>query len=400
MDDYRYELPGDRIAQRPLLQREASRLLVYREQTISDCIFSDLDRFLPKESLLVFNNTRVVRARLIFHKADGRLIEVFCLEPADHGQQDLQLAFSARGGCSWKCLVGNSRKWKSGTLEMYFGKPGNFIRASRTGEAEDGCFLVDFTWEPATMSFSEVLEEAGNVPLPPYIERPADETDVLSYQTMFAKYDGSVAAPTAGLHFTPGLLERIQERGIAQAAVTLHVGLGTFRPVSVSDIRDHLMHSEYFSVSLDTLRILNSYSGKTIIPVGTTSARTLESLYWLGVKAIRHPQSKIEEVSQWEPYEQEPSSLPGTGEALQALIDLMEEKGLQELRGRTGIIIVPGYNFHLAGGLITNFHMPGSTLLLMIAAMAGDGWKSVYRHALDQGYRFLSYGDACMFLPK
>ena len=397
--DYTYELPADRIAQRPLGVRDASRLLLLRDDLITDHIFSDLDKLIPEGSLLVFNDTRVVRARLMFAKPNGVSIEIFCLEPASPSR-DLQLAFQQQSECRWICLVGNSKKWKNGALIKSLDEKGGLLKAERKASLGDGCFEIEFSWTPSSFSFSEILTVAGQVPLPPYIIRDSDDEDVRRYQTVYAQHEGSVAAPTAGLHFTKDLLERLRSRHCREEKVTLHVGLGTFKPLSVDDIREHVMHSESITVKLSTLRNLRDSLEGLVIAVGTTSARTLESLYWLGVKAIRNPGSEINKVYQWDPYETDSSSLPPAKESLDALISYLEKLGLNEFDGSTSLIIVPGYTFRFTNALITNFHMPKSTLLLLIAAFVGDQWKNAYSHALAKGYRFLSYGDACMFLQK
>ena len=397
--DYTYELPADRIAQRPLGVRDASRLLLLRDDLITDHIFSDLDKLIPEGSLLVFNDTRVVRARLMFAKPNGVSIEIFCLEPASPSR-DLQLAFQQQSECRWICLVGNSKKWKNGALIKSLDEKGGLLKAERKASLGDGCFEIEFSWTPSSFSFSEILTVAGQVPLPPYIIRDSDDEDVRRYQTVYAQHEGSVAAPTAGLHFTKDLLERLRSRHCREEKVTLHVGLGTFKPLSVDDIREHVMHSESITVKLSTLRNLRDSLEGLVIAVGTTSARTLESLYWLGVQAIRNPGSEINKVNQWDPYETDSSSLPPAKESLDALISYLEKLGLNEFDGSTSLIIVPGYTFRFTNALITNFHMPKSTLLLLIAAFVGDQWKNAYSHALVKGYRFLSYGDACMFLQK
>ena len=397
--DFNYELPADRIAQRPLSMRDASRLLVYRNGEISDNHFASIASVIPRGSLMVFNDTKVVRARLRFAKPSGGMIEIFCLEPLS-SSTDLQQAFLQTASCRWNCLVGNSKKWKSEILVKPLEEQGGWLKAERKANLGDGCFEIGFSWEPSFKTFSEILEVAGKVPLPPYISRDSDEEDAGRYQTLFATHQGSVAAPTAGLHFTQNTMESLLKRDCQVDRVTLHVGLGTFRPVSVHDIRQHSMHSELITVKLSTLQNLRRSLDGPLTAVGTTSARTLESLYWLGLKAIEHPQSEINRVNQWDPYETDPSLLPTTAESLDALILHLASRSLQEMRGSTSLIIVPGYTFRLVTGLITNFHMPQSTLLLLVAAFAGNGWKDVYKHALDKGYRFLSYGDACIFLQK
>ncbi|MEI7490384.1 MAG: S-adenosylmethionine:tRNA ribosyltransferase-isomerase [Bacteroidota bacterium] len=395
--DYNYDLPADRIAQRPPGRRDASRLLVYRDGLIEDRQFSEIDGLIPEGSLVVFNDTKVVRARILFAKSTGGLVEIFCLEPLSP-TVDFQLAFQQGPGCRWSCLVGNSKKWKDEPLEKNLGLNDSWLKAIRKSSLSDGCFEIEFSWAPSSLSFSDVLLMAGSIPLPPYINRESDEEDTLRYQTVYAKHEGSVAAPTAGLHFSEDILERLRTRNCIEEQLTLHVGLGTFRPVSVANVCDHIMHNESFVVKLSTLRYLRNPINTNVIAVGTTSARTLESLYWLGVEAIAHPQTEIEIVNQWDPYLTEDQGLPGKTEALDALITYMEHAGLKEFHGSTSLIIVPGYKFRVLNGLITNFHMPQSTLLLLIAAFAGDGWKTVYSHALETGFRFLSYGDACMFL--
>ena len=396
--DYNYELPADRIAQKPLDKRDASKLLVFAGGLISDKQFSGIDSLVPEGSTLVFNDTKVVRARLMFTKSTGGMIEIFCLEPLSPST-DLQIAFSQKSACRWNCLVGNSKKWKNEILVKYVDDKGSWLKAERKASLGDGCFEIMFSWAPG-LSFSEVLMAAGKVPLPPYIMREPADDDTDRYQTVYARYEGSVAAPTAGLHFTKDILNRLKARQCAEMKVTLHVGLGTFRPVNVPDIRDHTMHRESISVKLFTLKVLKNRLDKPIIAVGTTSARTLESLYWLGVKAIANPHAETLTTDQWDPYEMNSEGLPSAEESLDALISYLENRGLDNYHGSTSLIIVPGYRFRLVNVLITNFHMPQSTLLLLIAAFAGDGWKDAYSHALASGYRFLSYGDACMFFGK
>jgi S-adenosylmethionine:tRNA ribosyltransferase-isomerase len=399
ISDYNYDLPADRIAQKPPFERDASRLLVFRDGHSSDEQFSGIYRLIPEGSTLVFNDTKVVRARLIFTKSTGGLIEIFCLEPLTPST-DLQMAFSQRGSSSWSCLVGNSKKWKNEILVMHADDKGGWLKAERKASLGDGCFEIAFSWAPASLSFSEVLAAAGKVPLPPYIIREPADDDIDRYQTVYAKHEGSVAAPTAGLHFTKAILKRLEAGKCMELGVTLHVGLGTFRPVNVADIREHIMHREAISVELSTLKALKSRLGHPVIAVGTTSARTLESLYWLGVKALAHPHTETLTVDQWDPYEMASSELPGPAEALDALVSFLESKGLDKYQGSTSLIIVPGYRFRIVNNLITNFHMPQSTLLLLIAAFTGEAWKDAYSHALANNYRFLSYGDACMFFRK
>ena len=396
--DYTYDLPADRIAQRPLDVRDASRLLLWRNGLIEDRQFAGIDDLIPEDSLLVFNDTKVVRARLMFAKPTGGLIEIFCLEPLT--ETDLQLAFSQRSCCRWNCLIGNLKKWKNDILVKPLDEKGSWLKAERKASLGDGCFEIEFTWEPVSLSFSDILSAAGQVPLPPYISRYPDDEDAIRYQTVYAQFEGSVAAPTAGLHFTREILERLRKHKCLMETVTLHVGLGTFRPVSVKDIRKHVMHTESIAVKLSTLVSLRDSLKGPVIAVGTTSARTIESLYWLGVMAKNIPGCDLRGVNQWDPYESQGAGLPSPAESLNALILNLETKGLNEYHGNTSLIIVPGYTFRFITGLITNFHLPQSTLLLLIAAFAGDSWRKVYSHALSEHYRFLSYGDACMFLQK
>lgn len=396
--DYSYDLPADRIAQRPLESRDASRLLLWRNGLIEDKLFAGITDLVPSGSLLVFNDTKVVRARLIFTKSTGGLIEIFCLEPVS--ETDLQLAFMQKSCCRWNCLIGNLKKWKNDILVKKLDKKNGWLKAEKKAGFGEGCFEIEFTWEPSSLSFSDILNAAGQVPLPPYISRDPDDKDASRYQTVFARHEGSVAAPTAGLHFTRAILGRLREKQCNEETVTLHVGLGTFRPVSVADIRQHVMHNEAITVKISTLKKLKDCLNGPVIAVGTTSVRTLESLYWLGVQAIKNPGGNITNVNQWDPYEIDLAGLPSPAGSLDALISYLETNALKEFRGYTSLIIVPGYTFRFISGLITNFHLSQSTLLLLVAAFAGDDWKIVYDHALAGNYRFLSYGDACMFLQK
>lgn len=398
ISDYSYTLPSHRIAEFPLEERDASRLLVYDDGKISRATYRQLGDFLPANSLLVFNNTRVVEARLLFQKSSGGVIEIFCLEPGP-GHADIQLALQTTGSVHWKCLVGGASKWKRGlVLEK---KVGEVRVQARFVERLADAFLVELQWTPQEMSFAELLHHAGAVPLPPYIHRKPSEDDSQRYQTIYAQPPGSVAAPTAGLHFTDRLLQSLREKGITEAYLTLHVGAGTFIPVKSETIGGHDMHREWITISRELLALLKtSLALKMIIAVGTTSLRTLESIYWLGASLHRSGivDPKIPAVSQWEPYNQE--NRLGTGEALDTLLAWMELHQLEEFVTQTGIIIVPGYRFRLVQGLVTNFHQPQSTLLLLVAALIGDDWKKIYEDALENGFRFLSYGDGSLLLPK
>jgi S-adenosylmethionine:tRNA ribosyltransferase-isomerase len=398
IEDFDYNLPLELIAQHPLEKRDQSRLLIYRQKNISESVFTQLPSLLPAGSLLVFNDTRVIRARLIFYKTSGGRIEIFCLEPVAP-TPDLQQAFAARDESHWKCYVGNLKKWKTDKLsiELYIGGKPVSLSAEKTGSEKDTVF-IKFTWSDTTFSFSEVMEAAGHIPLPPYITRNDDSSDAHRYQTIFAREQGSVAAPTAGLHFTEPLLDEIRNNGIATARVTLHVGAGTFKPVTSDAIGDHAMHFEQYSVSRSFVESLTGHVGKPLIPVGTTSMRTLESLYWLGCRVHDNPRLASLTTTQWEPYQDDNGKL-STQQALNALLDFMHLEKLNVLHASTGLMIVPAYRFRLCSGLITNFHLPKSTLLLLVAALAGSDWKKAYEYALEKEFRFLSYGDSCLFLP-
>lgn len=394
VEDYTYELPSERIASHPLAQRDQSKLLVAIDSGISSSRFDQIHCFLESGSLMVLNNTRVVQARLEFYKETGARIEIFCLQPVSP-VSDVHLALGHSGPVIWQCLVGNAKKWKSGELLLENPQTGMKLSArqlARQGEE----FEIEFSWEPASLSFGEVLEHAGKTPLPPYITRKAEEGDKKTYQTVYAKDDGSVAAPTAGLHFTSEVFEKLHAKGIDHRFLTLHVGAGTFKPVSSDTIGEHQMHSEQFLVKRSLLHSLISHKGK-MVSVGTTSMRTLESLYWLGVKLLRGylPESGIAKIDQWEPYQG--SETFGIKDSLAAILAYLDKNGLETLQGETALIIVPGYEFKLVDVLITNFHQPRSTLLLLVAAFAGPAWKDAYEYALNNDFRFLSYGDSCLF---
>ncbi len=396
--DYDYPLPPDKIAQFPLANRDASKLLVYRQGQITDGIFSEIADLLPSNSLLVFNNTRVVRARLIFMKPTGGHIEVFCLEPVSP-TSEVQAAFRQQSGSTWKCLVGNLKRWKSGPLMIEVPFEGIVCQlvAERLQDCNDGSFEIAFRWTPPEKTFSEILETIGLIPLPPYITRPAVSADDDRYQTIYSTLEGSVAAPTAGLHFTAPLLNRIALKGIDTAFVTLHVGVGTFRPVTTDRIGDHIMHHEKIVVQRRTVEKLLQQLNQPVFAIGTTSARTLESLYWIGVKLIRHGTTEHLRVSQWDPYQKNYAAGITVRQSLETLLRYLEVHHLAVFSGETQLMIVPGYRYKILSGLITNFHMPQSTLLLLVSAMVGDDWQHAYNHALQHGYRFLSYGDSCLF---
>ncbi len=395
IDDYNYPLPEERIAKFPMDQRDHSKLLCLKGDHISEHHFYDLPDLLPDNSLLVFNNTKVIHARLFFRKATGSTIEVFCLEP---WRMAVSEAFEQRERCTWTCFIGNNKKWKSGplTLEFEIQNSKFEIQASRR-EAVGNAWIVDFEWTGG-ISFAEVIEHAGVIPLPPYLNRDAEESDATRYQTVYARYDGSVAAPTAGLHFTPEVLDRLAQRDIATEYLTLHVGAGTFKPVSTDTIGEHEMHVEKVQITADQLSNLIKLRDRRLIAVGTTSVRTLESLYWFGVKLKRDPDLAMMHIDQWDPYLLEPAT-PSADEAFDEVLRWMQRHDTDHLDGETQLMIAPGYRYHVVDCLITNFHQPKSTLLLLVSALIGDRWHECYRYALDHGFRFLSYGDSCLFMP-
>lgn len=398
--DYTYVLPQEKIAFYPLEERDQSKLLVYRNNHSQEAIFRDLTAFLPAGSQIVFNNTRVVEARLLFTKETGARIEVFCLEPPPvYG--DLQQAMQQKGEVLWSCLIGGASKWKKGqVLHKQIETGDRTIRLSASWKEKwKDSFLIAFSWDQPELSFAEILHLAGLIPLPPYIKRAAAAADSSRYQTIYAEREGSVAAPTAGLHFTDTVLENLQKSDMGLHHITLHVGAGTFKPVSASRMEEHAMHAEFIEVEKRFIDKLIQQDDSPVIAVGTTSMRTLESLYWLGCLAEKKslPEESIW-LDQWEPYDH-PSDL-SKKEALQALSNWMESSGKEKLYAKTQILIVPGYDFKVVDGLITNFHQPESTLLLLVAAFIGSRWKEVYQYALEQDFRFLSYGDACLFFRQ
>lgn len=395
IEAYDYPLPDDRIAKYPLAERDASKLLVLKDNEIKESQFKHVGDYLPKDTLLVFNETKVIRARLQFRKATGSRIEVFCLEP----ENDYQVAFSASSPVNWKCLIGNAKRWKEGPLTMALTVGGKPVTLNATRLSQNDQYAeIEFSWTPADLPFASVLEAAGEIPLPPYLHRDAEPADRDRYQTVFARYDGSVAAPTAGLHFTQPLIAALREKGFRFDEVTLHVGAGTFKPVSTETIGEHAMHSETIVVRKSLIQNLMEQFGKPIVPVGTTSTRTLESLYWIGMMLKEQGMDlRPLHVEQWYPYEEHaPLSAP---EALQLIVDYLDMHGLTRLEASTALMIAPSYKMRIITGLITNFHQPKSTLLLLVSALIGERWKDCYRFALDHGFRFLSYGDSCLFLP-
>lgn len=405
--DFDYDLPDEKIAKHPLAERDASKLLIYKDGAIKADNFTHLANYLPENALIIFNNTKVVEARLLFKKATGTTIEIFCLEPADD-YADITTAMLQHKKVLWKCLAGNAKKWKDEILVkkiLHNGKEMELSakKISRRGEN----FIIEFSWNDEQLSFAEVLHIAGVIPLPPYMHRDADDDDKSRYQTVYAKYDGSVAAPTAGLHFTDKVFEKLSAKNIERNFVTLHVGAGTFKPVKTATIEAHEMHSEFFEVSAALIQKLIHQSNQNIIAVGTTSLRTLESLYWMGIKVGRRSPVKsqrnitIEDITihQWDAYELNDENI-SLEDALHALLEWMKANKHDKLIAKTQIIIAPPYKLKVANVLITNFHQPKSTLLLLVAAVIGNDWKKVYDYALNNNFRFLSYGDSCLFFSS
>ena len=397
--DFTYSLPENRIAKYPLPERDASKLLIYKEGMIKEDIFRNIADHLPLESLLVFNDTKVVEARLLFQKPTGGVIEIFCLEP--HKQYtNVTTAMLQQERVLWKCLIGGASKWKHGQiLEKKIGMQGNeFVLKAKYIERAEDSFSIDLSWNLPLLNFAEVLHMAGSIPLPPYIKRKIEAIDAEKYQTIYAIHNGSVAAPTAGLHFTEKVFEKLKEKNIQKEFVTLHVGAGTFMPVKSETMQEHEMHAEFFTVSKTTIENLIHQLDKNIIAVGTTSLRTIESLYWLGVKlATRNTclpygqEHWTKEINQWEIYEMQQNI--SAADALHSLIRWMEKHQLNYLMAKTRILIAPGYKFKIVKGLVTNFHQPQSTLLLLVAAFIGNDWRKVFEYALQNNFRFLSYGD-------
>lgn len=397
IEDYNYPLPKERIAQYPLQNRDASKLLVNDGQ-LHSTHFENIADYLPQNSVLVFNNTKVVQARLFFRKETGALIEIFCLEP-ELPTREIQDAFAQKSGVQWKCLIGNRKKWKAEqSLHIHFSSPkGEPLVLSAQRLADEGAYSqIHFSWNSEAMDFGDILTTLGNIPLPPYMQRESEASDHLRYQTVYAKYKGSVAAPTAGLHFTEKVFASLAKKGIERQELTLHVGAGTFKPVSSEHIGEHSMHQEQILIKKAFIHYLMTQKDKMVVAVGTTSVRSLESIYWIGVQLLQGAES-IEEVKQWVPYEQK-NNLPSKQEALQAVYNYLESENKEELRTETQIMIAPSYRFRVVEAIITNFHQPKSTLLLLIAAYLGNEWKAMYQYALNNDYRFLSYGDSCLLL--
>ena len=400
IQDFTYQLPEEKIALHPLEERDASKLLIYKNGTLQEDVYSNIAEHLPAGSLLVFNNSKVINARIRFKKETGSTIEIFCLEPAEL-LNEYSTVMNKTGSSRWKCFVGGVSKWKEKELvnKLIINNAALIIKAVLIEKLLDA-YIVEFSWEPAQYSFAEVIELAGDIPLPPYIKRVTDKTDAGRYQTIYAKHDGSVAAPTAGLHFTESVFKKLATKNIEKEYVTLHVGAGTFKPVKALTMQDHEMHAEWIDVSIDTIKNILRKKDE-VIAVGTTSLRTLETLYWLGVKSYLTPDEKKLSLEQWDVYEAPLKDSELTvSDALMSLINWMETHKLQRIFTQTQLLITQGYSFKIAKAIITNFHQPQSTLLLLVAAAVGDDWKKIYAHALEHDYRFLSYGDGNLIWIK
>ena len=400
ISEYNYELPDERIAKFPKAERDHSKLLVYNKGEVGEDIFYNLPNYLPQGALMVYNNMKVIQARLHFRKETGALIEIFLLEPAEPA--DYEQMFQQTRRCSWLCLVGNQKKWKEGTLTRELRVKNEEVRVSATRRGEHGTSQwIDLEWDNERVNFAEILDEMGELPIPPYLNRETQESDKTTYQTVYSKIKGSVAAPTAGLHFTERVLKDVDARGIEREEVTLHVGAGTFKPVKSDTIGEHPMHTEYIAVRRHTLERLLAHNCE-VIAVGTTSVRTLESLYYMGLKVMQNPDIREEElhVNQWEPYEEGRCKMEDVRSVIQALLDWMIRKELTVLHSSTQIIIAPGYTYHIVKMLITNFHQPQSTLLLLVSAFVKGDWHKIYDYALAHDFRFLSYGDSSLLIPE
>ena len=400
ISEFNYPLPDERIAKFPLPVRDQSKLLLYRHGEVTEDIFTSLPDYLPANSLMIFNNTKVIQARLHFHKETGALIEVFCLEPIQ--PNDYALNFQQTEHAAWLCMIGNLKKWKEGALKREItvkGKP--LTLTAERGACHGTSHWVDFRWNNPEITFADILEVFGELPIPPYLNRETQESDKETYQTVYSEIKGSVAAPTAGLHFTPRVLDALREKGVALEELTLHVGAGTFKPVKSEEIEGHEMHTEYISVNRSTLEKLVAHEGKAIA-VGTTSVRTLESLYHIGVTLLHNPNATEEDlhVKQWQPYETalETAATPAV-DALQAIIAYLDRHHMETLHSSTQIIIAPGYEYRIVKAMVTNFHQPQSTLLLLVSAFLHGDWRKIYDYALAHDFRFLSYGDSSLLIP-
>ncbi|MDR1181635.1 MAG: S-adenosylmethionine:tRNA ribosyltransferase-isomerase [Bacteroidales bacterium] len=405
IEEYNYHLPNEKIALFPSENRDESKLLIFRDNTITEDIFKNIPLYLNQEHLLVFNNTRVIQARMLFSKSSGSTIELFCLEPLAPTTLH-SLIFETKASCEWECFVGNNKRYTI-PLRLHFdyGEKKGILQAEKLGKCNATSFKIRFSWTPEHLSFAEVLDSVGKVPLPPYIKRKVTVDDIERYQTIYARQKGSVAAPTAGLHFTPEVLNNLSEKNISAEYITLHVGAGTFKPISETTIENHIMHCEQLLFTKQSIKqLIYHCMNKKIIAVGTTTARSLESLYWIGVKITALKQNKIPathsplHITQWEAYEYPALEQLSVEQSLMAVLNFMDENNLNILHASTALMITPDYQTKMVKGIITNFHQPKSTLLLLIAAFVGNKWKEIYNYALTHDFRFLSYGDACLFL--
>ena len=408
INDYSYHLPDERIAAFPLRERDESKLLVYKEGSITEDIYKNIAQYISVNSLLVFNNTKVIQARILFQKQTGGVIEIFCLEPYETNNE-YSVVMGKKAAVKWKCMIGGAGKWKAGSLQKEITADKNPLEnkavklTATLVEKLSDAYVVELSWQPTENSFAEVLGIFGDIPLPPYIKRKPEINDKERYQTIYAKHEGSVAAPTAGLHFTSAIFESFEKKSILKAYVTLHVGAGTFKPVKAVNMDGHEMHSEWMEVSIETIEQFVSHETKNIIAVGTTSLRTIETLYWMGVKTIIYPEitSSALQIYQWDVYEAPLSKTNYSSiEALKALLQWMKKNKQHRILTPTQILIAPGYQFKMARAIITNFHQPQSTLLLLVAAIAGDDWRKMYDYAMENKFRFLSYGDGSLIFVK
>ena len=396
IEEYNYPLPDEKIAKFPLGKRDESKLLLYKKDSITHSSFKNIAGYLPSDTLMVFNNTKVIQARIIFQKKTGARIEIFCLEP--HEPSDYVLAFQANRKCVWKCMIGNAKKWKEETIGKNFIIEGKTVLLTAKKISSNGnIHLIEFLWNDSTISFADILEYAGQLPIPPYLHRETCERDKETYQTVYSKIKGSVAAPTAGLHFTEDVFNSLGEKNITCEEVTLHVGAGTFQPVKSKTIDGHEMHTEFFSVRKEVIARIKG-KADNIIAVGTTSVRTLESLYYIGLLLQENPETDVDKlkVTQWLPYET--TETLSVNDSLQNILTYLEKNKLETLKAETQIMIVPGYRFKIVKGIVTNFHQPQSTLLLLISAFVGEEWRRIYDYALENGFRFLSYGDGSLLM--
>jgi len=399
ISDFDYELPDERIAKFPLAERDHSKLLLYRHSEVSEDVFTSLPQYIDANELMIFNNTKVIQARLHFRKETGALIEVFCLEPV--APADYALNFQQTSHSGWLCLVGNLKKWKEGTLHRQLTVKGLSVTLSATrGECRGTSHYIEFSWDNTDITFADILEEFGELPIPPYLNRETQESDKVNYQTVYSKIKGSVAAPTAGLHFTEEVMECLRQKKVELEELTLHVGAGTFKPVKSEEIEGHEMHTEWISVSRHTLERIVAHGGQ-VVAVGTTSVRTLETLYYVGIILQDNPDANEEDlyIKQWYPYSVSKEKELTSVKALQNIIDYLDRHHLEVLHSCTQIIIAPGYTYHVVRKMITNFHQPKSTLLLLVSAFVNGDWKKIYRYALGHDFRFLSYGDSSLLIP-